>query len=62
MAQSERMGPKGDVLPTTCKIGDSFMLISRSGSLCTFHMCFTDNTWTAVAGNDITLNPTISVG
>lgn len=62
MSQSERMGPKGTVLPATCKVGDSFMLITRSTNLCTYHMCFTDNVWTAVAGNDITLSPAISVG
>lgn len=60
--QSERMTPKGTVLPDSCKVGDTFMLISRSSNLSTFHMCFIDNVWTAVAGNDISLTPAISVG
>ena len=59
--QSERLGPKGTVLPTTCKIGDSFVLISRSGALATYHLCLADNVWTAVFGNDITLSPHISL-
>lgn len=59
--QSERLGPKGTVLPTTCKIGDSFILVDRTNTLATFHVCLTDNVWTAVFGNDVTLSPAITL-
>lgn len=60
--QSERPSPKGTILPTTCKVGDFFMLINRSTSKSTLHICFADNTWEAFAGNDVTLTPTVSIG
>lgn len=62
MAQSERMAPKGDILPASCKVGDSFMLITRSTNLCTFYMCLADNVWTAAIGNDASTSPSLTVG
>ena len=59
--QSERMGPKGTVLPTTCKMGDSFILVDRANGFVTKFICLTDNTWTAFAGNDPSQFPAISV-
>ena len=57
----EQKIPKGTTLPSSCKVGDQFMLIVRSSNQATLHMCFTDNTWTAFAGNDPTLSPAVSV-
>lgn len=59
--QSERMGPKGTVLPTTCKMGDIFTLIDRANGYVTIFVCLVDNAWTAFAGNDITQTPAVSI-
>ena len=59
--QSEKLGPKGTVLPTTCKMGDTFVLIDRANGYVTLHICVVDNAWVAVAGNDVTLAPAVGL-
>ncbi len=59
--KSERRQPKGTVLPDTCKIGDLFTLIDRSGLLATLYICLADNVWTALAGNDVTKSPAVGL-
>jgi hypothetical protein len=52
-SQQEKFFGKGTVLPTTCKVGDMFMLIDRSGPVATLFICLADNVWTAAIGNDL---------